>query len=110
MGTDAKMTCDQQSQFLNVIYNHPEVFSLHDEDLGFCDKIKDMIPTASDKPVYLPHSTIPPKLQGEVCKCLHNWFRQGINRPSQSPYASQVVTMGKKTGKFVCAWITKDLI
>ena len=39
MGTDAKMTCAQQSQFLNIIYNHPEVFSRHDEELGFCDKI-----------------------------------------------------------------------
>ena len=39
MGTEANMTHDQQSQFINLIYDHPEVFSLHDEDLGFCDKI-----------------------------------------------------------------------
>ena len=37
MRTDAKMTCDQQSWFLYLIYDHPEVFSLHDEDLGFCN-------------------------------------------------------------------------
>ena len=35
MGTEANMTCDQQSQFVNFIYDHPEVFSLYDEDLGF---------------------------------------------------------------------------
>ena len=52
MGTNAKMTCDQQSQFLNLIHDHPEVFSLHDKDLGFCDKIKHTIPTTLDKPVY----------------------------------------------------------
>ena len=91
MGTEAKMTCDQQSQFLNLIHHCPEVFSLHDEDLSFCDKIKHMIPTTFDKPVYLPHHTIPPQLQGEVCKCLDTWLRQGIIRPSQSPYASHVV-------------------
>ena len=43
MGTTIEMTHEQQSQFINIIYDHPEVFSLHDEDLGFCDKIKHTI-------------------------------------------------------------------
>ena len=38
MGTTVEMTHEQQSQFINIIYDHPEVFSLHDEDLGFCIK------------------------------------------------------------------------
>ena len=91
MGTTVDITHEQQSQFINLIYDHPEVFSLHDEDLGFCDKSKHMIPTTSDRPVYLPHCTIPPQLLGEVHKCLDTWLRQGIIRPSQSPYTSQVV-------------------
>ena len=91
MGTTVEMTHEQQSQFINIIYDHPEVFSLHDEDLGFCDKIKHTILTTSDRPVYLPHHTIPPQLLGQVCKCLDTWLRQGIIRPSQSPYTSQVV-------------------
>ena len=91
MGTTVEMTCEQQSRFINIIYDYPEVFSLHDEDLSFCDKIKHTIPTTSDRPVYLPHCTIPPQLLGEVSKCLDTWLRQGIIRPSQSPYASQVV-------------------
>ena len=68
MGTTVEMTCEQQSQFINIIYDHPEVFSLHDEDLGFCDKIKHTIPMTSDRPVYLLHHTIPPQLLGEVHK------------------------------------------
>ena len=66
-GTTVEMTHEQQSQFINIIYDHPEVFSLHVEDLGFCDKIKHTIPTTLDRPVYLPHHTIPPQLLGEVC-------------------------------------------
>ena len=97
IGTDAKMTHAQPTWFLNLIYDHPKVFSLHDEDLGFCDKITHMIPTTSDKPVYLPHCTITPQLQGEVHKCLDTWLRQGIIRPSQSPSTSQVVIVQKKT-------------
>ena len=99
MGTTVEMTPEQQSQFINIIYDHPEVFSLHDEDLGFCDKIKHTIPMTSDRPVYLPHCTIPPQLLGEVHKCLDTWLRLGIIRPSQSPYASQVVIVQKKSGE-----------
>ena len=91
MGTKVNMTSEQQSQFVNLIYDHSEVFSLHDEDLGFCNKNKHTIPMTLDRPVYLPHCTIPPHLLGEVYKCLDTWLRQGIIRPSQSPYASQVV-------------------
>ena len=43
LGDEAKLTCVQQSQFIDLIYDHPEVFSLHDEDLGFCDQIKHTI-------------------------------------------------------------------
>ena len=52
-----------------------------------------------DKPVYLPHRQIPVQLQQEVQKCLESWLKQGIIRPSKSPYASQVVIVQKKTGK-----------
>ena len=52
MGTTIEMTHEQQSQFISIIYDHPEVFSLHDEDPGFCDKIKLTILMTSDRPVY----------------------------------------------------------
>ena len=61
--------------------------------------------TTSDKPVYLPHRTIPKQLQGEVRKCLDTWLRQGIIHPSKSPYASQVVIVRKKTGEI---WLCVD--
>ena len=97
LGDEAKLTCVQQSWFIDLIYDHPEVFSLHDEDLGFCDRIQHTIPMTMDKPVYLVHHTIPPQLQGKVHKCLDTWMQQGIIRPSQSPYVSQVVIVWKKT-------------
>ena len=95
----APLTCDQQAHLIDVIYNHTEVFSLFEGDLGFCDILKHSIPTTTDKPVYLPHRQIPVQLQSEVRKCLDNWLKQGIIRPSKSPYASQVVIVRKKTGE-----------
>ena len=96
---DAPLTRDQQARLIDVIYSHTEVFSLFDGDLGFCDVLKHSIPTTTDKPVYLPHRQIPVQLQSEVRKCLDNWLKQGIIRPSKSPYASQVVIVRKKTGE-----------
>ena len=75
------------------------MFSLFDGDLRFCDVLKHSIPTTTDKPVYLPHWQIPVHLQSEVRKCLDNWLKQEIIRPSKSPYTLQVVIVCKKTGK-----------
>ena len=72
---------------------------MHDEDLGYCDKLTHTIPTSTDKPVYLPHRTFPRQLQGEVHECLNTWLCQGIIWPSNSPYTSQVVLVQKKTGE-----------
>ena len=96
---DAPLTREQQARLIDIIYSHTEVFSLFDGDLGFCDVLKHSIPTTTDKPVYLPHRQIPVQLQSEVKKCLDNWLKQGIIRPSKSPYASQVVIVRKKTGE-----------
>ena len=48
LGEEAKMTHVQQGWFIDLIYDHPVVFSLHDEDLRFCNWIKHTIPTMTD--------------------------------------------------------------
>ena len=53
---EANLMWDQWSQFINLIYDNKEVFSLHDEDLGYCDLIKHTTLTNTEKPVYLLHS------------------------------------------------------
>ena len=52
---DVEMSFKQQKRFLNLVYDHQTVFSLHDEDLGLCDQLKHTILTTTDKPIYLPH-------------------------------------------------------
>ena len=68
----------QQVRFLKLIYDNQSMFSLCNEDLCLCDCLKHTIPTTMDKPIYLPHCTIPVQLQAEVCKCLDTWLKQGI--------------------------------
>ena len=64
---EVEMSTEQQVRFLKLIYDNQIVYSLCDEDLGLCDQIKHTIPTIMDKPVYLPHRTIPVQLQAR-CK------------------------------------------
>ena len=96
---DAPLTREQQVCLIDIIYDHTEVFSLFDGDLGFCDALKHSIPTTMEKPVYLPHCQIPDQLQSEVRKCLDNWLKQGIIHPLKSPYALLVAIVCKKTSK-----------
>ena len=96
---DTPLSWEQQAHLIDMIYDHTKVFSLFDRDLGFCDVLKHSIPTTMEKPVYLPHWQILVQLQSEVRKCLDNWLKQGIIRPSKCPYASQVVIVHKKTGE-----------
>ena len=63
---EVEMSRAQQVRFLELIYNNQVVFLLCDEDLGLCDHLKHTIPITMDKPVYLPHRTIPVQLQAEV--------------------------------------------
>ena len=93
---DVPLEKEHQAKFINLIYSNQEVFSLHDEDLGDCNKLTHTIPTSTDKPVYLPHRTIPRQLQG-----VNTWLHQGIIQPSNSPYASQVVIVQKKSGEIL---------
>ena len=55
-----------QVRFPELIYDNQVVFLLCDEDLGLCNCLKHTIPITMDKPVYLPHRTIPVQLQAEV--------------------------------------------
>ena len=41
-------TKDQQDWLLNVVYGNQQVFSFHDEDLGFFHKLTQTIPTTTD--------------------------------------------------------------
>ena len=102
---DVPFEKEHQTKFIDLIYSNQEVFSSHDEDLGYCDQLTHTISTSTSKPVHLLHRIILRQLQGEVCKCSNTWVCQGIIHPSNSPYASQVVLVCRNLGIFVSVWI-----
>ena len=96
---DIPLDKEHQAKFIDLICSNQEVFTLNSEDLGYCNWLKHTILTSTNKPVYLPHRTIPRQCQGEVHKCWNIWLSQGIICPSNSLYASQVVIVHKKSGE-----------
>ena len=78
---------EHQAKF-DLINSNQEVFSSHDEDLGYSNQLDHTLLTSTNEPVCLPHRTIPRQFQGEVHKCLNTSLHQGIICPSNSPYAS----------------------
>ena len=43
---DVHLEKEHQASFIDLIYSNQEVFSLHDEDLGYCNKLTHTIPTS----------------------------------------------------------------
>ena len=103
---DVNLEKEHQARFINLIYSNQEVFSLHDEDLGYCNKLTHTIPTSTDKPVYLPHRTIPRQLQGEVCmNVLTPGFTKGSFDHLTVPMPPKLYLSRKRLGRSISVWI-----
>ena len=99
---DIHLDKEHQAKFINLIYSNQEVCSLHDEDLGYCDKLTHTIPTSTNKPVYLPHRTIPRQLQGEVC--LTPGFAKGSFDHPIVPMPPKLLSSERNVGRSVSVW------
>ena len=44
---DVQLDKEHQARFINLVYSNQEVFSLHDEDLGYCNKLTHTICTST---------------------------------------------------------------
>ena len=97
---DVHLEKEHQARFIDLIYSNQEVFSLHDEDLGYCNKLTHTIPTSTDKPVYLPHRTIPRQLQGEVhVNALTPGFAKGSFDPPTVPMPPKLYLSERRQGR-----------
>ena len=93
------LTRKQHAHLIDIIYDHTDVLSLFDGDLGFCDARKHSIPTTMDKPVYLPHRQIPIQLQSEVRKI-----------DTLGSYAGRVMVSDKKQPICIPAGMSKVVV
>ncbi|XP_062613870.1 uncharacterized protein LOC134275617 [Saccostrea cucullata] len=89
---------DEKERLVSVLNKHQDVFSKNSDDLGSTDTVKHQILTTDEVPVKLQHRRIPPNKIEEVQLHIQTLLKQGIIRPSTSPYGAAVVLVRKKDG------------
>ena len=92
------LECDEVKEVQDLLCKWKSVFSLHDLDLGLTDKAEHRIRLKDDIPFKEKPRPIPPSMYEDVRKHLKEMQDLGVIRKSQSPYASNVVIVRKKSG------------
>ena len=93
-----KLNTSQNIQLVNLLHRYQNIFSQHDNDVGSTDLVEHRIQTEDEIPIKQPDRRIPPNMKKDVRDILQNWLNAGIIKYSDSPYASQIVLVRKKTG------------
>ena len=96
---DIKMTKSDDEKLRNLFQEYSDIFSKDKNDIGFTDAVEHRIHTTSDIPVKQRDRRVPPQVISEVRKLLQDWIDDGIITESESPYASQMVLIRKKSGE-----------
>ena len=68
IGTD--LTPEQDIQLRNLLAKHENIFSKHENDIGYCDLIKHRIDLSDSNPFKQRHRRIPPSMIEEIRKHL----------------------------------------
>ena len=88
----------QQQAIKGLLVDYADVFSTGPDDLGRTNIWYHSINTGDAKPVKQPPRRTPAAFAGEDLKAIQKLQRQGVIRPSTSPYASPIVLVRKKDG------------
>ena len=89
---------EQVGEVQRLLVKWKSVFSLHDLDLGLTTKAEHHIRLTDNVPFKEKPRPIPPSMYEEVRAHLKEMETLGVIRKSQSPYASNVVIVRKKSG------------
>ena len=98
VGIRETLTEERVREVEDLLMKWRGVFSLHDMDLGLTDKVEHRIRLSDDVPFKEKPRPIPPSMFNEVRAHLKEMESLGVIRKSQSPYASNVVVVRKKSG------------
>ena len=92
------VTDKQKEELVNVLVKVSKAFALSDDELGETSVVEHSIDTKDAPPVSTNPRRIPYSLRTELEKELENLQRTGCIEKSNSPYASALVLVRKKSG------------
>lgn len=93
---DEHMTCKQKRIINELTRKIPNLFAEPDRKLTYTTKVIGEIRTKNDTPVYTRYYPYPMALKAEVENQIQTMLKDGIIRPSRSPYNSPVWIVPKK--------------
>ena len=91
-----------------LLCKHASVFAQDDKDLGRTHLVEHGIDTGGARPIRQPPRRVPDALQGDMDKEVKDMLEKGVIAPGQSPWASPVVLVRRKTELSAFAWTTVD--
>lgn len=97
--SQTSLNSDQKSQVAEFLWNWRDVFSQHEDDIGFTNAIKHRIELSDPTPFKQRHRRIPPSMYEEVRQHLEHLLKANVIRKSHSPFASNIVLVRRKNGK-----------
>ena len=92
------LTDQQFAQLVDLVQHNADLFALQDRELGYTDVVKHSMDTGDHHPIRQPVRCIPFVYRKDIAKMFRDMEKQGVVRPSCSPWASPVVLVPKKDG------------
>ena len=81
-----------------LLYEYQDIFSKHDDDLGLTSLAEHQIDLTHSKPIKQPFRRVPLAFVNEEKQAIDKLLKQGVIRPSNSPWASPLCLVRKKDG------------
>ena len=97
-GVDESVDNATRCKLQDLLYQHKDVFSRDEYDLGRATMVKHRIDTGDARPFRQPLRRQPAHLLPIIDEQLQEMQRQGIIRPAQSEWGSNLVVVKKKDG------------
>ena len=92
------LTQDQFQQLQELISDSVDVFALDDSELGCTSLVQHRIETGNQSPIKQPIRRVPFVYQNKIAEMVESMEKQGVIKPSTSPWSSPVVLVPKKDG------------
>ena len=92
------LTQDQFQQLEQLICDNADVFALDDSELGCTSFVQHRIDTGDQPPIKQPIRRVPFVYRNKIAEMVEDMEKQGVIKPSASPWSSPVVLVPKKDG------------
>ena len=84
------------------LLTYKSAFSVNDDDLGLTNLVEHAIETGDSRPLKQPARRPPMALVHTEAEAVNKLLRQGVIQESNSPWASPIVLVRKKSGESLC--------